>query len=44
MIEYVIGSIPEEEKKDLEMGVDLAKEAVVELLKNGIDSAMNRFN
>ncbi len=44
VIEYVIGSIPEEEKKDLETGVNLAKEAVVELLKNGIDSAMNRFN
>lgn len=44
VIEYVIGNIPEEEKKDLKTGVNLAKEAVVELLKNGIDSAMNRFN
>lgn len=44
VIEYVIGGIPEEDKKDLETGVNLAKEAVVELLKNGIDSAMNRFN
>lgn len=44
VIEYVIGSIPEEDEKDLETGVNLAKEAVIELLKNGIDSAMNRFN
>ena len=44
VIEYVIGSIPEEEEKDLEIGVNLAKEAVIELLRNGIDSAMNRFN
>lgn len=44
VIEYVIGSIPEEDEKDLETGVNLAKEAVIELLKNGIDLAMNRFN
>lgn len=44
VIEYVIGTIPEEDEKDLETGVNLAKEAVIELLKNGIDLAMNRFN
>lgn len=44
MIEYVIGGIDEEEKKNLEVGVDLAKDAIIELLKNGIDSAMNKYN
>lgn len=44
IIEYVIGSVPEEEKKTLEEGVIKAKNAVVELLKNGIDVAMNQFN
>lgn len=44
LIEYVIGAIPEEEKSGLEQGVEKAKNAVIELLKNGIDSAMNKFN
>ena len=44
MIEYVIGAIPEEEKELLNKGIEKAKDAVIELLKNGIDSAMNEFN
>ena len=44
MINYVIGAIPEEEIPGLEEGVEKAKEAIVEILKNGIDSAMNKFN
>lgn len=44
MINYVIGAIPEEEQKELEKGVEKAKEAVIEILKNGIDIAMNKFN
>ncbi len=44
LIEYVIGTIPEEEKEKLEKGTDLAKEAVIEVIKNGIDIAMNKFN
>ena len=43
-INYVIGAIPEEEIPKLEDGVEKAKEAVIEILKNGIDSAMNKFN
>ncbi len=43
-IQYVIGAIPEEEKTSLEEGVEKAKDAVIELLKNGIDAAMNAFN
>ena len=40
-INYVIGAIPEEEIPKLQEGVEKAKEAVIEILKNGIDSAMN---
>lgn len=44
LIEYVIGAIPEEEKEKLEKGTELAKEAVIEIIKNGMDIAMNKFN
>lgn len=44
MIEHVIGAIPEAERQVLEEGVQRAKQAVIELLKNGIDSAMNKLN
>ncbi len=44
IIEYVIGAIPEEEYEELEKGVDKAVDAIVELIKNGIDSAMNKYN
>lgn len=44
MISYVIGYIPEEEMKKLNEGVEKAKEAVQEILKNGADSAMNKYN
>ena len=44
MINYVIGTILEEDKKDLELGVEKAKEATIEILKKGIDIAMNKFN
>ena len=44
MIDYVIGPIPEEEKPILEEGVNKAAEAVLDILKNGIDKAMNVYN
>ena len=44
MINYVIGSIPEEEKTILNESTKQAAEAVLEILKNGIDMAMNKFN
>lgn len=44
IIEYVIGAMPAEEKSILGEGVKKAKEAVIELLKNGMDAAMNTFN
>lgn len=44
LIEYVIGAIAEEDKEKLDKGTDLAKEAIIEMIKNGIDAAMNKFN
>ena len=44
MINYVIGKVPEEEQKVLQEGTKKAAEAVEEILKNGIDIAMNKFN
>lgn len=44
MINYVIGKIPKEGQELLEEGVLKAKQAVVEILKNGLDRAMNKFN
>ena len=44
MINYVIGAVPEEEQKELEKGVEKAKEAVIEILRSGIDTSMNKFN
>ena len=41
---YVIGAIPEEEKEKLEEGINIAAEAVQEILQSGIDIAMNKFN
>lgn len=44
MIEYVIGPIPKEEITGLEKGINLAKDAVIEFIKNDLDSAMNKYN
>ena len=44
LIEYVIGAIDEKDEEKLEKGTNLAKEAIIEILKNGIDIAMNKFN
>ena len=43
-INYVIGTVSEEERKKLKEGILKATNALVEILKNGIDSAMNKFN
>ena len=44
LISYVIGKVPNEEKEVLKKGVTKAKDAVIEIIKNGINSAMNKFN
>ncbi len=43
-INYVIGKISKEEKDILECGIDKAAEAIPEIIKIGIDRAMNKFN
>lgn len=44
MINYVIGQVPDEEYEILEKGIEMAAEAVIDILKNGIDHAMNAYN
>ena len=44
MIHHVIGPIPETEKDQLNQGTEKAKDALIELIKNGVDSAMNKYN
>ncbi len=44
LINYVIGKIPEEEKEKLNKGTDIARDATIEIIKNGVDIAMNKFN
>ena len=44
MINYVIGAIPKREKEILEKSIEKAARSVIEILDNGIDIAMNKFN
>lgn len=44
LTDYVIGKIPKAEIESLNKGVEKATEAVKELIKNGIDVAMNKYN
>lgn len=44
LIQYVIGGIDDQDIPKLEEGTELAKQAVIEILKNGIDIGMNKFN
>ena len=44
MINYVIGQVPKEEYEVLEKGIEKAADAVVDIIKNGIDHAMNKYN
>ena len=44
LINYVIGKTSNDEYRELLNGINLATDAVVEIIKNGIDIAMNKFN
>lgn len=44
LISYVIGAIPKEEIEILDKGTTKAKDAIIEIIKNGVDKAMNQFN
>jgi len=44
LISYVIGHVSEDEYSKLKNGIEKAEKAVVEILKNGVDIAMNKYN
>lgn len=44
LINYVIGHVSEDEYNKLQNGIEKAENAIVEILKNGADIAMNKFN
>lgn len=44
MINYVVGQIPKREREILDEAITRAKDSIVEILENGIDTAMNKFN
>ena len=44
LINYVIGYVPEEERKILDKATTLAKDAIIEIIKSGVDNAMNKLN
>ena len=44
LINYVLGHIPDEEKEILDKATTLAKDAIIEIIKSGIDNAMNKIN
>ena len=44
LIEYVIGKMPQTDKDILEKATILGKEAILEIIKNGVDIAMKKFN
>jgi len=44
IINYVIGQIPKREREILDQSILKAKNSVIEILENGINIAMNKFN
>ena len=44
LMNYVIGNIREEDRESLNNGIELAQNAVIEIINNGADSAMNKYN
>ena len=44
LVEHVIGHVEEDEYEKLQEGVKIAKDAVITILKQNIDVAMNKYN
>ena len=44
LVEYVISKVSNEEYISLLKGIDLAENALISILEDGIDEAMNKFN
>ena len=43
-VEYVLGTVPPQERQEIDEAIDRAAQAVVCLLTEGIDVAMDRYN
>lgn len=43
-INYVIGAMNKEDEEKLDKATTIAKDAIIEIIKNGVDKAMNKFN
>ena len=44
LIKFVLEKVPKEEYEQLEQGIHMAAEAIPDIIKNGIDNAMNHYN
>ena len=44
MVEYVISKVSNDEYIKLLKGINYAAESITEIMKNGIDESMNKFN
>lgn len=44
LVKWVLGCVPSDLRPDYNSALSNAKEAVVEIIKNDVDSAMNKFN
>ena len=44
MVDFVLGRFTNAERKVIDEGIEKAAEAVIDILENGIDHAMNHFN
>lgn len=44
LIEYVLGAISKEDEKKLEIGINLASDAIESIIREDIDIAMNKYN
>lgn len=44
LVNWVLGKVPSDLRPDYDSALSNAKDAVVEIIKNDIDSAMNKFN
>lgn len=44
LINYVIGAMSKEDVEELDSSTTVAKDAIVEIIKSGVDIAMNKYN
>ncbi len=44
MVDWVLGHFDGEDSTSIKEGIDTAVEAIVDIMENGVDSAMNKFN